>query len=219
LVREGDVVIDIGANSADWTWRLSKQVSNSGRVFAFEVDPYYAEVTRKVIRLLRLKNVTFFPYGLSDKAMNAPLQIRTPDDKRVVGTGHIVNDQWAMEVEEGQTIQVKLMSLDEIPEVKAVIAGIRLIKCDVEGHELNVFQGALKTLNQSRPFVITEVGHTEYHTDNKQQLLSFFQKLNYNCYVVGPDNHSLITEKLSDEFSTGTRPNRIMIPKERDRWS
>jgi FkbM family methyltransferase len=218
LVQEGDFVIDVGANSADWTWRLSKQVGNSGRVLAFEADPYYAEVTRKVISLLRLKNVTFFPYGLSDKAMNAPLQIRTPDNERVVGTGHIVTDQHARAVEKGQTVQVKLMPLDEIPELKPVIGAIRLIKCDVEGHELNVFHGALKTLNQSRPVVITEVGHAEYHADNKQDIFSFFQELNYNCYVIGPDNHSLLPSNVGDEFPSEIRPNRIMIPEENDRW-
>jgi len=219
LVREGDVVIDIGANSADWTWQLSKQVANSGRVLAFEVDPYYAEVTRKVIRLLRLKNVTFFPFGLSDKTMNAPLQIRTPANRRVVGTGHILTDQLALTNGGGQTVQVQLRSLDEVLEVESLTKRIRLIKCDVEGHELNVFQGAINTLNESRPFVVTEVGHTEYQTDNEQELFSFFQKLNYKCYVVGPDNHSLHVAKLNDYYSTQTRPNRIMIPEERDRWS
>ncbi len=55
LVADGDIVIDIGANSADWTWRLSKQVGDKGKVFAFEADPYYGDVTKKVIKLLRLK--------------------------------------------------------------------------------------------------------------------------------------------------------------------
>jgi FkbM family methyltransferase len=215
LVREGDVVIDVGANSADWTWRLSRQVGSHGRVFAFEADPYYAEVTRKVITLLGLKNVTFFPYGLSDKAGSAFLQIKTPGNERVVGTGHIVEATATADLKEQHSVIVRLMPLDEVPEVKPFMESVRLIKCDVEGHELNVFRGALSILNRSRPIVITEVGHTEYQGDNEQQLISFFQTLDYDCYVVGPDSHSLLPSHPGDTFPKDARPNRIMIPREK----
>lgn len=215
LVREGDVVVDVGANSADWTWRLSRQVGSHGRVFAFEADPYYAEVTRKVIKLLGLKNVTFFSYGLSDKAGTALLQIKTPENERVVGTGHIVETATAADLEEQLAVRVNLMPLDEVLEVQSYAKSVRLIKCDVEGHELSVFKGALSILNWSRPFVITEVGHADYQDDNKQQLISFFQTLDYGCYVVGPDGHSLLASHSGDNNPGDARPNRLMIPAER----
>ncbi len=216
LVREGDVVIDVGANSADWTWRLSKQVGTRGRVFAFEADPYYAEVTRKVIKLLGLNNVTFFAYGLSDRSGTAPLQIRTPDNQRVVGTGHILEETDAVNNEDrADTVQIRLMSLDEVPEVKPFMPSIRLIKCDVEGHELNVFQGAREIIRRSRPIVITEVGHTSYQRDNAQQLFSFFGALGYDGYVIGPDGVTLLPANPEDQYPEDARPNRIMVPKEK----
>jgi len=215
LVKEGDTVIDIGANSADWTWRLSKQVGARGRVFAFEADPYYAEVTRKVIKLLGLRNVTFFAYGLSDRQGTAALQIRTPDNQRVVGTGHIVGDSHTNDHEQRATVQIELMALDQVPEIQSCLGSIRLIKCDVEGHELNVFKGALAVISLSRPFVITEVGHMEYQADNKQPLLAFFEALNYDCYVVASDGRSLVPSQPDDEYIEDTRPNRVMVPKEK----
>src|SRR3972149_1174414 len=55
------VAIDIGANSANWTVPLAKAVGKSGKVFAFEADPYYAIATEKTLKLFGVKNVTFFP--------------------------------------------------------------------------------------------------------------------------------------------------------------
>lgn len=215
LVHKGDIVIDVGANSADWTWRLSRQVGENGKVFAFEADPYYAEVTRKVIVLLRLKNVTFFAYGLSDKSGTALLQIRAPDNQRVVGTGHIVDESDVTNTAKRNVVPVTLTPLDEVPELKPFVESVQLIKCDVEGHELNVFKGASGILTRSRPLVITEVGHTEYQNDNKQQLISFFDALNYQCYVVSHDNCTLLRSR-PDGDPGDARPNRIMIPKEKD---
>lgn len=215
LVNKGDVVIDIGANAADWTWRLSKQVGSSGKVFAFEADPYFANVTKKVIALLGLGNVSFFSFGLSDKAGIARLQIRTPDNQRAIGTGHIIEAFGTKNLDDRQTVRVRIAPLDKIPEVEPYIHSIRLIKCDVEGHELNVFKGALNILQFSRPIVIAEVGHTEYQIDNEQQIFSFFESLDYACYVVGFDKFTLLPSRPGDSFPNGMRPNRIMIPCEK----
>jgi precorrin-6B methylase 2 len=59
LTRPSSIAVDVGANGANWTMVLSRNVGRSGKVFAFEADPYYAEVTRKTIALLHLKNVEF----------------------------------------------------------------------------------------------------------------------------------------------------------------
>lgn len=215
LVEEGDIVIDVGANSADWTWRLSRQVGTRGRVFAFEADPYYAEVTRKVIKLLGLKNVVFFANGLSDKSGTTSLQIRTPDNQRVVGTGYILEPTNQTGNEDCYSVQVELMPLDEVPEIRPYIQSVRLIKCDVEGHEINVFKGATEMLRRSRPIVITEVGHTDYQISNEQQLFSFFQTLGYDGFVVGSDGIALLPSQPGDQYPGDVRPNRIMIPRDK----
>jgi hypothetical protein len=44
LLNEGDIAIDVGANGANWTKALSKAVGVTGKVYAFEADPYYARV-------------------------------------------------------------------------------------------------------------------------------------------------------------------------------
>jgi len=64
LLNDGDTAVDVGANSAYWTYYLHKNVGGTGHVFAFEADPYYALATEMTIKLMCLKRVSFFRFGL-----------------------------------------------------------------------------------------------------------------------------------------------------------
>ena len=62
---------------------------------------------------------------------------------------------------------------------------IDFIKCDVEGAELFVFQGALKLLAQDKPIVFTEMlrkwaAKFDYHPN---QIIELFQGLGYQCFT------------------------------------
>ncbi len=90
-----------------------------------------------------------------------------------------------------------------------------IIKCDVEGFELMVFRGALKTINASRPVVIAEVGGAEQHGYDNDELFSFFDRLGYESYVaVSPS--VLRPSRKAGPIPEGQRPNRIFIPQEFD---
>ena len=74
LISGGDTVVDIGANGANWTYWLHRQIGNQGTLLAFEADPYYALATDLAVKMMRLRGVRFFRFGLSDvdeKALKA----------------------------------------------------------------------------------------------------------------------------------------------------
>ncbi len=214
LVQKGDVVVDIGANGADWTWPLSRQVGPEGYVYAFEADPYYAEVTRKLIALLRLRNVVFFPFGLSDVSESSRLLVTTPDNIRVSGRGRVVRRMGSGDDQIHRTVEVKLEPLDSMVASYPDLASVRLIKCDVEGFELMVFRGASEILAKARPMVITEVGAARKHGYQDADLWRFFSDRDYDCYVVDSDGDSLRPSSSPEDGPPCARPNRIMIPKE-----
>ena len=211
FVREGDVVVDIGANGADWTLALSRQVGRTGRVYAFEADPYYAQVTGKTIAMLGLKNVTFFTFGLSDVQETANLLIRGPDNERVSGTGRVVRDA---DSHKGRTVGVKLERLDDIALMHPDLLSARLIKCDVEGFELMVFRGSLNLLARSRPIVITETGHAHMHGHDDLELFRFFSELDYCCYALDSPRDLLYRLHAPRALPEGCSENLIMIPEE-----
>ena len=213
FVKKGEVVVDIGANGADWTLGLSRQVGDKGSVFAFEADPYYAQVTRKTIAVLRLKNVEFFPFGLSDRSEVTMLQVRNALGERVSGMGTIVRNIESQKVDEKKFEAVRLQPLDSIARSYPALYNVRLIKCDVEGFELMVFRGAMDVLKKARPIVITEVGGAHLHGYSDAELFDFFKGLNYTSYVVVVAGRLRRCERAGD-IPEGIRPNRVMIPNE-----
>ena len=214
FVREGDIVVDIGANGANWTSALSQQIGSTGHVYAFEADPYYAEVTGKAIFLLRLKNVTFSPFGLSDIQEITNLLVRTSDGERVSGRGRVVRSADVRDIQKGRTVEVKLERLDDIATLHPGLLSARLIKCDVEGFELMVFQGSLNVLTTARPIVITEVGHARLHGYDNDELFRFFSELKYGCYALGSDDDSLYPFHRQGGIPDDDSQNVIMIPDE-----
>jgi FkbM family methyltransferase len=80
-------------------------------------------------------------------------------------------------------IRVKTCTLDSIIE-KLHIDNIRLIKIDVEGAEIEVIKGAIKTIVKHRPTIIVEVWFS-----NIAEFVKLMFKLNYRIKVLstGPD--------------------------------
>lgn len=202
---QGKIVVDIGANSANWTDVLSKHVGKGGRVFAFEADPYYAMATEKTVWLLGLRNTVFFSFGLSDKAEVLPLAIIDIQGRRVSGTGTIIQD---LSLPENRTVNVKLEVLDELAVSYPELWNAALIKCDVEGFELKVFKGAIKILERARPIVIAETAE-----DTSRDLFDFFYGIHYKSYVT-ISNNMIRPSSQGGDIPEGQRPNRIFIPEE-----
>lgn len=59
-LRDGDTVIDIGANFGAFSIAASRQVGESGRVFSYEPNPVVFERLRQNIRLNGCRNITVF---------------------------------------------------------------------------------------------------------------------------------------------------------------
>ena len=55
-----------------------------------------------------------------------------------------------------QGLEVKLVRLDDLFQ-----SGISFVKCDVEGHELEVIEGAKELIRACRPAWLIEVSHRE----------------------------------------------------------
>ena len=83
-----------------------------------------------------------------------------------------------------------------------------MIKCDVEGSELFVFQGGIEILERDKPFIFTEMLRKwaaifEYHPDDIINLLS---SVGYRCFAY-------VDEKLEEFFciKTETKPTNYFF--------
>ena len=210
FLLKGDIAIDIGANGADWTYSLYKVVSDSGSIYAFEADPYYAKATELAIKMMKMKNVFLIPFGLSDKIEVLPLRVKNTDGLRYSGRGFIDRSAKNKDI---NTLMVNLKPLDSMLDIYPQLINTKLIKCDVEGYELFVFKGSVEILNKARPTIILEVGNFEKHNYNGRILYKFFNEINYTAFTL-LNNNKLSETNESLEHRNAISVNRILLPNE-----
>jgi len=188
LLQPGDQVLDAGANIGYMTSLFAAKVGKQGTVHSFEPHP--------VIRKKLLANIDRFSkngstakivvhdYALGDTNGSATL-VETDNFSSNEGSAFLADG--TAEIKAGTQHQVEVKLLDE-----AIPTGeFKLLKIDVEGHELKLIQGAQKLLAEKR------VRHVIYedHTQGKSGIPEIFTKHGYTIYSIG---HTLFGLELAD---------------------
>lgn len=171
VLKPGDTAIDIGAHKGAYTYWMARSVGAAGRVMSFEPQPALAAALRERIAELRLSQVSIEQMALSKSTGEATLHV--PGDSPSPGAS-----LESRAGSGGQAVRVRLSTLDEHLASRPH-GRVALIKCDVEGHELDVFQGAARTLIEHGPVLLFEC-ETRHHPDgNVAHVFEFLQGLGY----------------------------------------
>ena len=147
-VKNGDCVIDIGANMGTYAYSIAKKISPDGTVFAFEANPVTASQLKKN---LKLSNVTIETCALSSEVGQKDFFMHT------VGTGPTSSIEYFEELDEDgelESTMVQCNTLDEYCTANKLTPN--LIKIDVEGHEFQVIMGGIQTIKKHSPIIIFE---------------------------------------------------------------
>lgn len=135
-LRKGMTVLDVGANVGLICRICARQVGRTGRVLAFEPDPYTREFLEFNTR--RCPNVSVSPIALSNENTTARLHIHPRS-----GTSNSLLPFDAC----SHMVDVECRTLDlfleQYPEVRP-----HCIKIDVEGAELKVLGGMRETIRR-----------------------------------------------------------------------
>lgn len=184
LVSDTDVAIDIGANYGLYAYRMSKIFSE---VHAFEIND---ELTNDLARYNR-GNISIHHVGLSSKPGEATLYIPLLDGFPLTGWASLTPGNFP-DATGSITKTVKLETLDNFR-----LKRVSFIKIDVEGHELQVLEGATQTLIDNRPVVLIEIKEP-----NRASVFRFFSDLNY------------IERRLDELIGTSRSPeNHLFVPR------
>lgn len=174
-IRPGDAVADIGANKGAYLYWLRRAAGDAGKVFAFEPQPALHAYLRAAASAMRWTNVEVLPFALSDHPGQAEIH--------VPGAAGATSPGASLEPREGaHAIACALETLDRV-----VPAATRLsfIKCDVEGHELAVFRGASRILEQHAPAVLLECEARHLGGHTMQDVFAYFRALGYEGAFFG----------------------------------
>jgi len=179
IVRSLDVkspvLFDIGANAGFYTLGLSASFP-SIKTYSFEPIPKTFELLKKNLELNNLEQAEIFNFALSN--IEGETQFFTyPSQSGASSAVRLLDSKDAYEV------TCRLQKLDII---STALPQVDLIKCDVEGGELHVFEGALKTLESCKPVIFTEMLRKwcekfDYHPNS---IIGLLQRIGYKCYKI-----------------------------------
>lgn len=157
IVKEGMVVVDIGANIGYYSLIAAKLVGKSGIVYAFEPEPSNYELLCKNIEVNSYTNVVPIQKAVSNKQGRVKLWVNKAD----LAAPSFSEDNASLfskysAVGETSFVEVETTTLDEF--FKSTVRNIKvdIIKIDTQGAEGLVVDGAQKILQSNHLKIITE---------------------------------------------------------------
>ncbi len=197
LLKPGDVAIDIGAHKGGYTYWMLKSVGKSGLVISIEPQPAVYKYLAELATDLGNRNNLVFNYAMSDTTRDG--YITVPGERGHISQGARIDTHGLIKGRHHK-ISVKFKTVDDLIQETGVTPS--LIKVDVEGHELNVFKGALNTLEKIRPFFVFECEDRHLSSIGIHEVFRFFEPFDYSGYFYFEGRKYPIDEFDVDRYQT-----------------
>ena len=187
--------IDIGVYRGVYSYKLAQ---NFNLVHSFEPNPLLYPYLNKNLKKI-ISNINLYNLALSDT--NGETKLKLPlrsksffktniEELYQLGAASIhPNNQF----DNFKEVIVKMRKLDDIK----INNKIGFMKIDVEGHELEVIDGAKNTIVNNMPVLLIEI--EKRHTKEPvEKSINYIKKIGYECYFL--KNKKLISvDKLQDK--------------------
>jgi FkbM family methyltransferase len=173
LIREGDHVIDIGANLGYYSRLFAKLVGPKGKVYSVEPVTLFRSILN--INTSRYKNTTIIPYALGTED-NKSIVMGIPKSNKYLrhGLTRVLNTN------ENEPFE---FTFDEKMFTPATLFGkldrCDYIKCDVEGYEIHIIPQLEFLLKPFHPIIQIEIEPV-----NRKQIGDFLASLSYSAFYL-----------------------------------
>ena len=176
-IQPGNTVVDIGAHKGAYTYWLRKRVGTSGKVISFEPQPELAKYLTDMVGLYKWKNVSVENSGLSSEIGQMTLHIpsHSPSPGATFEKKFSARDVV-------RTHSVEVTTLDEYVNRNIPKERITFIKCDVEGHEFEVFKGAENILRDQKPILMFECEQRHHKEHSIYDIFNYLNSMGYKGF-------------------------------------
>lgn len=203
IISPDAVVLDIGANMGHYACRLNEIVKNGiGSVYSFEPVKANFTALKQMKKVLKLNKVVVYHMGISDVTEEKEIYIPKYHSGLIVGT------QASLFKKNGINYNVERIKVTTIDTFfkENKLTKVDFIKCDTEGNENKVLEGAKNTITKFLPVLSFEMSH-------KEESLKWLIHLGYYLYYYDPK-----LKKLRNivDYQNG---NLIMINKSHPDYS
>lgn len=176
FVGEGDVFIDVGANTGIYTLKAAKRVGQRGTVLALEPFPEMLVELAHNVKLNGFDNIRL--RGLCAAGKTAP-------DSFWTNFGKPNSFSLVKRDETAAPFSVLKIKLDDLFEMEG-LTRCDYIKIDAEGSEQEIIEGAKNIIDKHRPVIQAEVTIASFRVDLD----------NYSIYQARKQSGSLSPNKL-----------------------
>ena len=189
-IKEGDVVVDIGANIGYYTLLFSKKVGKTGKVFAFEPDPRNIPVLKKNVEANGCSNVTIVEKAVCDSNEGVIFYLGGISDCSSICPRGPGNEK---------EVHVESTTLDRYFE--KTLEKISLIKMDTEGAEAFVFKG-MQELVRKNPdvMIVAEIAPMlmEQGGSDPKEYLEGIERLGFEIYDIDEGKRKIEKHSVSE---------------------
>ena len=182
-IKNGDIVMDAGANNGYLTLLFSKLIGKNGKVYAFEPDSTNIKNIEKNISLDK---------SLSNNIKIEELLLWNNNEKIDFYEAGTVGSSAIWIPDATKTIKKQAVTIDSWV-LENNIKKLDFIKMDIEGAEIEAIEGCLETIKTLKPnFAIAS-----YHIVNNEptyiKLEKYFTKINYPFKTLKLSKNEIIT--------------------------
>ena len=185
IIREGDVVLDIGANLGYYTKLFAKWTGSKGHVYAVEPVTFFADTIKWGTK--QFNNIDLYNVALGAEEKDVVLS--TPGNFGYLRTGlaHISDKEEASSSEFSFTAKMMRPS-----KLFANLERIDFIKCDIEGYEYIVLPEMESVLVKHKPVI-----QLETWGEQKDKIEGFLIGIGYDIYELEDGKLKPISEVKS----------------------
>lgn len=173
LVKQGDKVMDIGANLGYYTCPLADLVGEEGRVYAVEPVPVIFSVLKRNVG--KRRNVELLNYALGEECRTIEMANDSVASAGYFGTGR----NFVSEGELSKDAVRFTAQMQRGSELFGAMEQIDFIKCDIEGYERVVLPELRPLIEKFHPTVLVETDG-----ESRQQMIKMFTELGYSAYML-----------------------------------
>jgi len=163
VLKPGMAVLDIGANLGYYVLMELALIGRSGRMVAVEPSPSNIELLNKNIALNGYRDIPVIAGAVSDSSGEREFFLAHQSNLNTFHT----SGSGAKHLS-GLTVKVRTYTVPELAETYGVPD---LIRMDVEGHEIEVFNGLLPAIERGEmsPMIIFETHLSRYGADHDME--------------------------------------------------
>jgi FkbM family methyltransferase len=181
LIGEGNYCVDIGAHLGYFTLEMSRLVKGAGKVYAIEPMSKFYNTLRQQLDSRNIRNVTLYQFAMGGDSEFVEMGIPSVNKVKKFAYARIMKSNQTLDYIESE--RVKNESGDNL---FLSLPRLDLVKCDVEGLELPVVEGMLKTIERFKPILLCELADK----NERIRLSDLLNPLGYETYLL--DNKRLV---------------------------